>query len=174
MAPSKTKSPSPAATKAKSAAHSSATKTQAAQSHADEKHKDAASGPAFVHGAFCWNELITSDVARAKAFYAATLGWEFDSMPMADGGTYWFIKKPGHPMGLGGVLDVSGRDHQGMHDQWVPYVGVANVDACFKDAIGNGAKGMMEPYDIPNVGRIASIRAPGGAMIYWMTPMPKG
>ena len=37
------------------------------------------------HGTFYWNELMTRDPEKAKAFYAATLGWTFDAMPMAEG-----------------------------------------------------------------------------------------
>ena len=42
------------------------------------------------HGTFYWNELMTRDVEGAKKFYADTLGWSYDAMPMAGGGgTYW-------------------------------------------------------------------------------------
>ncbi len=34
------------------------------------------------HGTFYWNELMTRNVARAKKFYADTIGWSFDGMPM--------------------------------------------------------------------------------------------
>ena len=33
-----------------------------------------------------------------------------------------------------------------------------------------GAKVMRQPFDVANVGRIAILREPGGAMIAWMTP----
>ena len=34
------------------------------------------------HGVFYWNELLTRDVAAAKAFYTDVLGWETEEMPM--------------------------------------------------------------------------------------------
>ena len=37
------------------------------------------------HGTFYWNELMTRDAEKAKAFYGATLGWTFDAMPMPEG-----------------------------------------------------------------------------------------
>ena len=37
------------------------------------------------HGHFHWNELTTRDIERAKKFYADTLGWTFESMPMPEG-----------------------------------------------------------------------------------------
>ncbi len=30
----------------------------------------------FVHGTFCWNELVTRDVATAEKFYTELLGWQ--------------------------------------------------------------------------------------------------
>ena len=54
-----------------------------------------------THGTFYWNELMTRDVARAKTFYADTIGWTYDAMPMPGGGTYWVAK-----MG-----DAAGRGH---------------------------------------------------------------
>jgi predicted enzyme related to lactoylglutathione lyase len=35
-----------------------------------------------MHGNFVWNKFYTRDVAAAEAFYAATVGWTFEGMPM--------------------------------------------------------------------------------------------
>ena len=32
----------------------------------------------WYHGEFHWNELMTHDVERAKQFYQAAMGWEFE------------------------------------------------------------------------------------------------
>lgn len=155
--------------------HSSAKTKSTAHTSAPAKSKsapDAAS--AFVHGAFCWNELMTHDLAKAKAFYAATLGWQYEAMPMPEGGTYWIIKKPGHPVGLGGLLEMKGTHFEGMPERWVPYISVEDVDTVVKAAVKAGAHVLKEPFDIADVGRIAGLREPGGAMVCLMTPLPKG
>jgi len=36
------------------------------------------------HGAFSWNELMTSDVNAAKTFYGDMFGWAFDDMKTND------------------------------------------------------------------------------------------
>ncbi len=36
----------------------------------------------------CWTDLQTSDVAAAKAFYAAVFGWRFEDLPTPDGRSY--------------------------------------------------------------------------------------
>ena len=46
-------------------------------------------GTKASHGTFCWNELMTRDVDRAKRFYRDTIGWSFEPMEMPGGGTYW-------------------------------------------------------------------------------------
>ena len=51
---------------------------QAAHTLANPEHAMAA------HGHFHWNELLTPDVERAKQFYADTIGWQFEPMPMED------------------------------------------------------------------------------------------
>ena len=53
---------------------------------------------AWSHGNFHWNELRTRDAERAKRFYKDTIGWSFEAMPMADGGTYWVAMLGGKPV----------------------------------------------------------------------------
>ena len=61
------------------------------------------------HGTFYWNELMTRDVERAKKFYADTMGWSYEAMPMPAGGTYWLAKMGGEP--VAGIFDISGREY---------------------------------------------------------------
>ena len=60
-----------------------------------------------AHGTFLWNELNTRNPDAAKTFYAATLGWTFDGMPMPDG-TYWVIKMG--DASVGGIFTVKGAE----------------------------------------------------------------
>ena len=61
---------------------------QAAAKHDCEETQGTSQGS---HGTFCWNELMTRDIERAKRFYRDTIGWTFEPMPM-DWGTYWIAK----------------------------------------------------------------------------------
>jgi predicted enzyme related to lactoylglutathione lyase len=120
------------------------------------------------HGHFHWNELMTRDVARAKKFYADTLGWSYDGMPMPDGGTYWVANCGGEP--VGGIFDISGPDFNGVAESWMSYIAVDDVDARAKMATQAGATIMKPAFDIPDVGRIITLSEPGGADIGWITP----
>jgi uncharacterized protein len=122
----------------------------------------------WSHGQFHWNELMTRDVERAKKFYAATLGWTFEAMPMPGGGAYWIAKSGDVPSG--GIFDISGPDYKGVPESWMPYIAVDDVDARVKKATKAGAKVMKPAFDVPGVGRIVILLEPGGAGIGWMTP----
>jgi predicted enzyme related to lactoylglutathione lyase len=121
------------------------------------------------HGTFCWNELMTHDVEKAKAFYTKVVGWTFDAMPMVGGGTYW-VAKAGDKQ-VGGIFTMSGPEYKGMEERWVSILAVDNVDARVKKATQAGAQVLKGPFDIPNIGRVAYVQEPGGAMIGWITPL---
>lgn len=121
------------------------------------------------HGTFYWNELMTRNVEAAKKFYGDTLGWTFDAMPMpGGGGSYWVANVDGEP--VGGMLDISGPDFQGVPESWMSYIAVDDVDARVAKATKAGARLMKPPFDVPGVGRIAILMEPGGAGIGWITP----
>jgi uncharacterized protein len=122
----------------------------------------------MAHGQFHWNELMTRNAGQAKKFYADTLGWSFDGMPMPGGGTYWLATMNGEP--VGGVFDISGADYQDVPESWMAYIAVDDVDARVKKALAAGAKLMKPIFDVPGVGRIAILMEPGGAGIGWITP----
>jgi len=122
------------------------------------------------HGTFYWNELMTRDVEGAKKFYADTLGWGYDGMPMpGGGGTYWLATMDGEP--VGGIFDISGHDYQGVPESWMAYIAVDDVDARVAKAVKAGAKLMKPVFDVPGVGRIAILMQPDGAGVGWMTPV---
>jgi uncharacterized protein len=121
------------------------------------------------HGTFYWNELMTRNVERAKTFYADTVGWSFDAMPMpGGGGTYWLAKMGGDP--VAGILDISTPEFGQVPESWMAYLAVDDVDGRVAKAVKAGAKLMKPIFEVLGVGRIAILMEPGGAGIGWMTP----
>ena len=120
------------------------------------------------HGSFFWNELMARDVEQAKRFYGSTIGWTFEAMPIPEG-TYWVAKMEDEP--VAGIFPMIGPDFDGVPESWLSYLAVDDVDTRLRAAKVAGAKVMREPFDVPTVGRIAIIQAPGGAAIALITPV---
>jgi uncharacterized protein len=121
------------------------------------------------HGAFSWSELMTTDVAAAKAFYTTLFGWDTEDMPMP-GMTYTVVKAGGKS--VGGIMPMPGDAPQGMPPMWGTYVTVNDVDGTARTAEGLGATLLVPPTDIPNVGRFCVIQDPQGAVISAITYKP--
>jgi predicted enzyme related to lactoylglutathione lyase len=122
----------------------------------------------WAHGKFHWNELMSRDAEASKKFFAATLGWTYDSMPNPDGGTYWIAKAGGEP--VGGIMPIDGPQFASVPESWLSYIAVDDVDARAKKVKAEGGKVMREPFDIPGVGRIAITMDSRGAAVGLMTP----
>ena len=120
------------------------------------------------HGTFYWNELMTRDAEKAKAFYAATLGWTFDAMPMPQGGTYWIAKAGDAP--VGGIFTMDNGQFESVPEHWFAYIAVDDVDASASKAEAAGGKIRRPAFDVPGVGRIVILEDTNGAAMGWMTP----
>jgi predicted enzyme related to lactoylglutathione lyase len=113
------------------------------------------------HGAFSWNELMTSDVEAAKAFYTALFGWKMQD-EQVHGMVYTLIKIGDQK--IGGLMAMP-EDAQASAPAWGAYVTVDDVDKQTERATQLGASVIIAPRDIPEVGRFAVIRDPQGAML---------
>ena len=111
-------------------------------------------------GGWCWNELWTPDDARALAFYEQVFGYTHDTMEMGEDGTYYMVKTG--EISRGGLMHSVRADAPAM---WLPYVAVADCDATAQRAKALGGKVLMEPSDIPNIGRYAIAEDPLGAAV---------
>ena len=123
----------------------------------------------FEHGQFYWNELMTTDVEKAKAFYARTLGWSYESMPMPEG-EYHLITL-GEEM-VGGMMQMPSQMPAGTPSHWFSYVSVDDVDARMAQVAAAGGTIVSPAFDVEGVGRIGIVSDPSGATIGWMTPAP--
>ena len=65
---------------------------------------------------------MTRDVEGAKRFYQSTIGWSFDAMPMADGGTYWLAISGGKP--VAGIFSLTSPVYDGVPESWMSYLAV--------------------------------------------------
>jgi predicted enzyme related to lactoylglutathione lyase len=82
------------------------------------------------------------------------------------------VKLKGAEQGQGGLMPIPSHA-KGMPPAWFPYVTVDNVEATAKQAVQLGGKVLVEPKDIPEVGRFAVIQDPQGAAISIITYLKK-
>jgi predicted enzyme related to lactoylglutathione lyase len=119
-----------------------------------------------TNGAFSWTELLTNDVAGARKFYGQLLGWQFEQMPMQEGGDYSVITVGGQK--IGGIMHTP-PGAQGMPPTWGSYITVDDVDARAAAVKKLDGKVVVPPTDIPGVGRFCVIQDPQGATISLIT-----
>jgi hypothetical protein len=111
-------------------------------------------------GALSWNELLTTDTAKASAFYTALFGWETQTTPSPDGTPYTTFSNQGRM--AGGMLQI-GPDWGEIPSSWTVYFAVEDCDATVELARELGGAPQMPPTDIPDVGRFAVLQDPQGA-----------
>jgi hypothetical protein len=124
--------------------------------------------PGMPHaGEFCWETLNTSDVAKAKAFYAQVFGWNIDSAP----GNEMNVCKAGEVM----VADVEPLHMPGVPTHWLAHVVVAGkLEAAREKAEKLGGKVIVPVVEIPGVGRMSIVADPLGAVISLFEPQMPG
>ena len=124
-----------------------------------------------LQGSFIWYELLTGDIAGAKRFYDAVVGWNIadrSDFPI----DYRMIGRSDGKF-AGGAMQITDEMKQhGARPVWLAYIGADDVDAQAPQIEADGGKVMMGPYDIPNVGRVAMVTDPSGTPFYIMKPIP--
>ncbi len=117
-------------------------------------------------GAFSWAELNTRDVEAAKAFYGDVFGWTFEEKE-SERGAYTLISLDGE--GIGGVTD---RVPAEAPAHWLVYFAVEDFDATLETARDRGGEVSAGPFDIAEVGSIAVVKDPWGAVFAVIQPDP--
>ena len=113
------------------------------------------------HGIIVWNELTTSDLERAKAFYAATMGWFYEDI-VTPAGPYTLARRPDQSRPVAGL--VSWPSDEDDADDWFAYAGVDDIEAAVVAVIAAG--GRSDPiFEVPGIGRFAVLTDPNGAML---------
>jgi len=118
-------------------------------------------------GSLTWNEVITTDLASAKAFYPAVFGWEAGRGPeeIPDEYVVWMLG--GRP--VGGAMQFNQYMPEGIPPYWGVCFAVADADATVARAQALGAAVDM-PVTGMSVGRFAVLRDPHGAGFSIMEP----
>lgn len=122
------------------------------------------------HGQICWTELMTRDVAAARAYYEKVLGWAFTSVPDPTGAGQYHIAMLDGQM-IAGVMDMSGIEMmQDMPPHWFTYFAVDDLEAAVAQTVAEGGKIVRPIFEVPGTGHIAIVWDAAGAALGLMRP----
>lgn len=114
-------------------------------------------------GSFCWIELATTDQKAAKTFYSSLFGWQVNDVPMGPNDSYTMFQLEGANAAAAYTMRPEQRS-QGVPPHWMIYVAVESADETAERAARLEAKILAPPFDVFDVGRMAVLRDPTGAI----------
>lgn len=129
-------------------------------------------GLASADNALCWVELHVPDPMAAVAFYGALFGMRSQEME-APGMTYRVLSTADGDLEDGSCGGVAPLTEGETDARWVPYFAVPDVDAVVSTARTSGGTVLMPGADVPDVGRIAWLADPSGAVFALLTAAPR-
>ena len=125
-----------------------------------QPHKSIGAGIVNAVGAMCWNELVTNDAEKAKAFYAALLGWDFyhdENHP----DNYTHISN--RERAIGGILELPE-----IEPCWMVHFQVADIEASIARVQDLGGSVVVPKQRIADGSWFSVVADPAGARFYLM------
>lgn len=110
-------------------------------------------------GTPCWVDLFSSDVERAKAFYGELFGWTCEEQGI-EFGNYVLFRSDGQQ--VAGMMRNS--PEYGWPDVWSVYFATDDVRGSVDRAIDAGGELMSEPMEVMDMGSMAMVKDPAGAV----------
>ena len=108
-----------------------------------------------------WYELMTGDLGAAESFYKTVVGWTtapFEGSPMPY--TMWMRGS----VPIGGAMTLPGELRaMGVPPHWMMYVGTPSLEETVAHVERLGGAAVSPVIDVPNVGRMRTMRDPQGA-----------
>jgi hypothetical protein len=123
------------------------------------------------HGRFAWYELLTTDVAAARAFYREVVGWETRDASTA---AFPYSVFTAGGIEVGGLMDLPpDAPRMGATPRWVGYVWVDDVDGTAEQLKQLGGRIYVPPTD-SNIGRVSIVIDPQTAAIGMVGGLKRG
>jgi len=112
-----------------------------------------------VPNSLCWNELATTDTAKAGDFYTTVFGWGKKVQQM---GPMEYTSFSNGERPAGGMYTLP-PEMANVPPHWMAYFAVEDCDATVAKAGSLGAQTLSPAMDIPTVGRFSILLDPQGA-----------
>lgn len=115
-------------------------------------------------GQFCWNELLTNDVASARTFYQSVFGWSAVEQFTQSRGEHTIMRAGDED--VAGIMPMSPQaDHS---PAWLTFLYAENIDERFALAESLEAQTVIAPRDISDAYRFSVQVDPVGAVFAMM------
>ncbi len=114
-------------------------------------------------GKLAFAELVTPDLVASERFYGSLFGWSFQNINAGPG--------------FFGQASLGGRTVAGIFERplptgrrpaWVSFLATGDVDKTDALAVQNGAKVLLQPRSLANLGQISVLTDPEGAVFATM------
>jgi predicted enzyme related to lactoylglutathione lyase len=119
-------------------------------------------------GDVVWTVLMSRHADEAKRFYADILGWSFE--PFEGTADRCWSARNAEGAVVAAIVDTSTVDFPSAPELWVPCFAVDDLDGLLSEAEARGGTVLRPPLVVPNFGRVAVLRQPGGGIVGWLTP----
>jgi predicted enzyme related to lactoylglutathione lyase len=126
----------------------------------------------YIPGVPSWIDTNQPDPEAAVEFYGSLFGWELENvMPPESDGKYFIARIRG-----GDVAGVSAvPEGAPPMATWNTYVAVDSADETAARVKGAGGSALMDPFDVPEAGRMGVFADPEGAVFsVWQAGQHKG
>lgn len=110
-------------------------------------------------GTPCWVDYGAADVGAAVAFYREVLGWSTRDGGPEHGG-YVMCSVGGHD-----AAGIGPSTTPGTPPAWLTYLATTDADATAAAALEAGGTVLAEPFDVADLGRMAVLADPEGAVL---------
>jgi uncharacterized protein len=105
-------------------------------------------------------QLACRDVDAATTFYGAVFGWEAETTFLTGGSSYTVFFCPGTDRQVAGMVEMDERWQDDVPARWMVHLQVSDTDQTAARAAELGGMVSVEPFDLPNVGRLAVLNDP--------------
>ncbi len=117
----------------------------------------------MAHGDFTFIEIPADDPARAQAFYAGLVGWQFQEVPGIAG--YYMFATPAGEEAVGGAI---GKRGEMAPEKLRTYVSVDAIDAVLPRVAELGGSIVQAKREVPGMGWYAVLNdSEGNEIALW-------
>jgi predicted enzyme related to lactoylglutathione lyase len=115
-------------------------------------------------GTVCWMEVATRHPEKVSDFYKGVFGWTGKPSANSPAGADYEEFTNGEGAPHGGMLTMT-KEWEGIPSHWMPYFQVTDCAASAARVKELGGTVKYGPFLAPNVGQIAVVQDPQGAML---------